>query len=816
MLLAVFSAAVGANAQSVTGKVTDEKGQPITGVLVTDTNSLIRTISNSNGAFAIPNKKGDALALKFHAIGFRDTVLTVSGAQNIDLKLEHSSNQSDEVLVLANVVDSRTPIAFTNLDRKAVEPLNLGQDLPFMLRFTPSLVVTSDAGNGIGYTGMRIRGSDASRINVTINGIPLNDAESHGVFFVNMPDFVSSVQDIQIQRGVGTSTNGAGAFGGTVNLQTGLLSNKPYATVASSGGSFNTLKNTVQFGTGIMKNNFAFEGRLSTLKSDGYIDRSSSNLKSYFLQGGYYGKKTVVKLIHFNGAERTYQSWYGTPESRVNNDTAGMVNHALNNGYTPAQTINLLNAGRTYNYYLYKNQTDNYRQSHFQALLSHSFNSNLSLNLAGHYTHGEGYYEEFKEGDNFSKYGLGPFILGNDTVKTTDLVRQRWLNNDFVGLIGSLKGNSTVGGKGFEWVVGGAINSYIGYHYGNIIWAQYAGNIPKDYEYYRAKATKTDANAYAKATYAVTSKINVWADLQMRTVSYSGSGLNNTGEPANFDTTYKFFNPKGGVMMQLENNSRLFASVAVGHREPNRADFIDGRGNTPSPEQMTDFEAGYQVSRKKWTLEANAYFMNYKNQLVLTGALNDVGTPLRINVPNSYRAGIELMGNAVIIPNKLKFQLALTLSQNRIKHYTELIFNYDTYGYDSITHHNAQIAFSPNQVLNGMLTWTPVKGLTVCWMANVIGRQYLDNSQVVEGIFKKYPTERSIAAYAVNDLRFSYSLKPSGMRELLLNLTVNNVLNTKYVSNGYTYSYIYGGRVTENFYYPQATRNFLAGVTFKF
>ena len=543
----------------------------------------------------------------------------------------------NEVNVNALRAGEKTPIAFTNIKKEDIKKANLGQDLPYIISLTPSVVTTSDAGAGIGYTGFRIRGTDPTRINVTVNGIPLNDSESQGVWWVNMPDFASSIENIQIQRGVGTSTNGSSAFGASINLKTGELRRNPYFTTNNSIGSFATLKNNIEFGTGLIENTFAFNGRISKISSDGYIDRATSKLKSLFLQAGYFRESYSVKAIVFTGNEQTYQAWNGVP-------------------------LNFLDTNRTYNAYTYENEIDNYEQTHYQLHYNKRVSNKTSLSAAMHYTHGEGYYEQYKSGQDFEDYNLESIIIGNDTLNSTDLIRRKWLNNDFSGLTYSL--NHKMGN--LDLIFGGASNRYIGQHYGNIIWAEYSSNGAINHQYYWNKAEKQDNNFYAKANYKYSDATNLYIDLQNRRINYMFEGYDKNSILSEQEVTHEFFNPKVGVFHNLKQNQSVYASFAVANKEPNRNDYVENKSDEyPSHETLYDTEIGYKKSGEKLSLGVNIYHMKYKNQLVLTGEINDVGAYRRANIDDSYRKGIEIDG-LYKLSDKITWSGNITLSNNKI------------------------------------------------------------------------------------------------------------------------------------------------------
>ena len=790
---------------SISGSVQDSLKNSIVGARITILETYVGALSNSDGSYKLSGLTNGVYTVVADQLGFETLKqnIIISGADvKLDFQLEKTVVSLDEITIEGSRVNQNSPFVHVDIDKKEIESSNLGQDMAFLLQSTPSIVSTSDAGAGVGYTGFRIRGSDATRINVTVNGIPMNDAESHGVYWVNMPDLASSTESIQIQRGVGSSTNGTAAFGASVNLKTDLVSKKAYGEVSSSYGSFNTNKNTLKLGTGLLNKHWALDGRLSSITSDGYIDRASSDLSSYYLSGGYYGKKTVVKAITFAGKEKTYQSWYGTPEAKVN---GGDLQPSIDaNWFGAKDAANLINSGRTYNYYTYDNEVDNYNQDHYQLHLSHQFNSSLSLTAAGHYTYGRGYYEQFRNQDDFADYGLESVILGVDTIATTDLIRRRWLDNHFYGGVFNIKYQS----KKINVIVGGGLNQYVGDHFGEIIWAQYSSNSNIRDKYYDNKGTKTDANLYAKADYTLSKKLAFFVDLQVRNINYNVSGIDNDLRDLNVDTAFVFFNPKIGVNYQINDKFRTYASLSVGNREPVRSDFIDNpKNDQPSHETLFDYEAGVEAKFQKVFVQGNFYFMDYTNQLVLTGALNDVGSAIRVNTPSSYRAGVELVAGFKI-HKKLDLTVNATFSQNKISKFTEVIEDY-TNGYELVEndYEDTDISFSPSLIAASVLTFKPVKGLSMTLRTKYVGDQFLDNTG---------NDSRKLKAYTTTDLGVSYSLKLSKLKEIQFNALINNLFDEMYSSNGYTWGFIDGDRVTENWLYPQAGTNFLAGVTLKF
>ncbi|GAA4456540.1 TonB-dependent receptor [Nibrella saemangeumensis] len=767
---------------SISGTVKETGGNGLPGAAVTIEGTYKGAFTDANGTFSLSNLKPGTYQLRVALLGFEPAVRTVDVQQNttVSFELPRSVVVVDEVVVSATRANRKTGIAYSDVTRKELNKLNLGQDIPVLLNFTPSLVATSDAGAGVGYTGFRIRGSDATRINVTLNGIPYNDAESQGTFFVNMPDFASSVSSIQVQRGVGTSTNGAGSFGATVNIQTNTLEKEPYAESNVSAGSFGTFRSNVMAGTGLLNNHFVVDARLSKISSNGYIDRASSDLKSYYLSAGYYTNKSFIRLNVFSGQERTYQAWGGVPED-------------------------LLKTNRTYNPYTYENEVDNYQQDNYQLISAHELSRNWRLNASLFYTKGRGYYEQFREADRLSRYNLPPVILGSDTVRTTDLIRRRWLDNNFYGTVFSFDYNSF--GK-LTANIGGGWNQYNGKHFGEVIWARFASTGNIRHRYYDNDGIKTDLNIYGKAFYQFTPKLNAYADMQVRTVGYSFLGYDNDFRNVQQEANLTFFNPKTGVTYTLNDRSSIYASYGIGNREPNRNDYTQSTPQSrPKAETLYDWEAGYKLQAQRLAFTANLYYMKYRNELVLTGQINDVGAYNRVNIPNSYRAGIELEAGT-LLARQLRWNVNATFSRNKVQRFTEFLDNYDTGEQETRVYTNTDIAFSPNIIAGSQLLYTPVKGLELSLLSKYVGKQYLDNTS---------NESRTLNSYFVNDIRVIYTLKPRFINEIAFTLLLNNVFNELYESNGYTFSYITEGQVaTENFYYPQAGRNVLAGVRVRF
>ena len=771
--------------QKIEGRVFDqETNAPLWGASVSVKGSQKGNVTDSKGRYQLAVTPNATILVSF--VGYEPVEVSAERATQIGLK--KSNFLQDEVVVRATRADENSAMAYSNVSATELGKSNLGQDMPMLLNFTPSVVTTSDAGAGIGYTGIRIRGSDATRVNVTVNGIPINDSESQGTFWVNMPDFASSVNSVQIQRGVGTSTNGAGAFGGSVNMQTNTFEPNAYGEANASGGSFGTLKTTLKFGSGLLKGKFTFDGRLSRIVSDGFIDRASSNLISAYFSAGYFGAKSFARFNYFTGNEKTYQSWYGTPESRVNGSVDEMKAFIDRNYLSEADANNLLNSGRRYNYYTYDNQTDNYAQDHFQLISNHRLNEAWNLDLNAHYTYGRGYFEEFRPNADLQSYGLGAKPI-------VDVVRRKWLDNDFYGSTFAL---NYAGSQKFKFTFGGAWNRYIGRHYGLLVApVAFAGH-----EWYRSRSQKTDLNVYAKANWALATAWNAYFDVQFRTVGYRMLGTADKSLTLDSDNTYSFFNPKFGLTHQISEKSKVYGSVSAGSKEPSRQDFVDNATAAPRPEYLQDYEFGYERASTKYAFQLNGYFMNYQDQLVLTGAVNSTGDAIRQNVDASYRLGIEASLNYQI-SKRLSWNGNVTLSQNRIRHFKEVIIDYDTYDQGIIHHTNTDIAFSPSVIYGSTLTYT-AGAFEGSILRKFVGKQYLDNTS---------NDARSLAAYNTHDIRLKYTMKKGPAFTLLL----NNVLNEMYSSNGYTYSYRFGGvTTTENFYYPQAGFNFLLGASIRF
>ena len=732
----------------------------------------------------------------------------MSSNEEILIQLEIQALTAQEVIVSATRAHDNTPTSHQTVDLAKIKSNNAGQELPYLLQMTPSLVVSSDGGTGIGYTNFRIRGTDMTRINVTVNDIPLNDAESHGVFWVNMPDFTESVNSIQIQRGVGTSSNGAAAFGASVNLQTNSVEPDPYAEVNNVLGSFNTRKSMVKAGTGLLKNNLAFDVRLSQIKSDGFIDRAFVDMKSYYVTGGYYSDKHVVKANVFSGHEITYQAWEGVPKVKLNNDTAAFQQFADDSGYSQEETENLFNSNsRTFNRFLYKNQVDDYKQDHYQLFYTYKPLNSLNINLGLHYTNGFGFYESYKYNKKTASYGMPANVFGNDTIAKTDLIARKYLDNDFYGAIASV----TYKDEMFDIVFGGGVNRYDGDHFGEVIWTKInSGSIAKDFEYYRNSGVKDDANAYLRTNIKLNSQIDLYADAQMRWIDYKIKGFDDDFRDVNQNHDYLFFTPKMGAYYHRDALS-AYVSLGQGRREPTRSNFTDADTAKPLPasERLLDFEAGFAYKSDRMIVQANYYHMAYSNQLVLTGNVNDVGSPIMENVDKSFRQGVELsMG--VKITNMLEWNVNATISQNKILNFiahTDNWDNWETGEQDIDTLGTTTIAFSPSFIGGSMITFRPFKGFSITLTDNFVGKQYIDNTE---------NDDRMLDAYWVTNLRLNYEHTIWKCNATLF-VQVNNLYNVDYSSNAWVYPYTFNSEVrVMDGYFPQAGTNLFVGLNLRF
>ena len=789
---------------TLSGTVSDAtSGLPLQSAHILLQDSYRQIITGANGTYSMTKIKAGTYELKVSYVGYETAIktITISAPLQVDVALVRKTIMEDEVIIRSTRAGDRTPVTYQDISHNDLSRKNMGQDLPLLVSLTPSMVTTSDAGNGVGYTAMRIRGTDMTRINVTLNGIPLNDAESHDVFWVDLPDVAASVENLQIQRGVGTSTNGASAFGASLNLQTSSLHPDPYAEVSSAYGSFNTLKNSVTLGTGLLNKCITFDGRFSKVQSDGYIDRASSDLKSWFISSGYYSRRTIVKFNLMSGDEKTNQAWDGIPGEIL--DTNRTYNGM--GKYTDAY-------GKIK---FYDNETDNYHQDHYQLLFSHQLNDHLFASVALHYTKGKGYYEQYRDEDNLVDYGITPVSMpvytavpGMDTIyvpdslmSVSDLIRRKNLDNDFYGATYSLNYN-----KG-QWklTIGGSWNNYDGRHFGTVIWARYAGDSETEHRYYESTGTKEDFNLFAKAGYDLSEHVNLFGDIQYRKVAHHIDGIDDDQRDITQKHNYNFFNPKAGIFFQLTPLSDLYASVAIANREPNRSNFTDANpsGPVPDAETLYDLESGYSLQTNGLKIEANLFVMLYRDQLVMTGAINDVGAAVMTNVPHSYRTGIEL-SSKIRLFKPLTWDANLTLSRNKIKQFTELIDNWDEGTQQAIEHKNTNIAFSPGIVGSSQFTATPVRNFSISFITKYVGKQYIDNTA---------SSDRKLGSYLLNDLQLTYEVKTKFFRKATFSLLIGNLFNEQYESNAWVYRYYTGGSYGKmDGYFPQAGRSAMVAV----
>ncbi len=693
----------------------------------------------------------------------------------------------DEVLIKAVRVKEDAPVTHSNVTKEELEKRNLGQDIPILLNYLPSVVTSTDAGAGVGYTYIRVRGSDASRVNITINGIPYNDAESQGTFWVNMPDFASSVQSIQLQRGVGTSTNGSGAFGASLNILTESISKTAYAEINTSGGSYNTQKYNVKFGTGLLNNRFEFSGRLSRITSDGYIDRAFSNLKSYFLQGVFKTDNTQIKALTFGGKERTYQAWYGIDAETLKTDRtfnpAGMY-------FDEEGTMQF-----------YENEVDNYNQDHYQLHWNQRYNTRWSTSMGLNYTYGRGYFEQYKEDADMEFHNLTPVEINGDLLTETDLVRRRWLDNDFYVITGSANY------KNNQWdIIGGVFYSlYDGDHFGEVIWAKYYGNATTNNRYYEGNGKKTEFTFFTKATHKINNKFTAFLDLQQRFVGYKTAGITSDKIPLVIDEKYNFFNPKAGITYKINKKHHLYASYGRAHREPRRSDFENG---VTKAEKLDDYELGWRFKNRKNSINTNVYFMNYKDQLVLTGAIDDVGAPIRATSGKSYRLGVEVDASLRVLKT-LQWNPNFTISTNKNNNFISSIDG------ELQNLGNTNISFSPSIVAGNSIVYTPLNNLQVSFLSKYVGEQYMGNTDSKTSV---------LDPYFISDFNIIYKLKNIPVvKEIVFTGLINNIFNINYISNGYFYTYddTWSNPGTTTTiegagYYPQATRNFLIGAKVAF
>jgi len=796
----IFSIHAEAQFFSFSGNVKSPEGVPLPGANVYFKNLNFGSVTNPEGTFTFEKLPSGKYFLRISYLGYETYKgeINLTSDINENFVLHPVIIAGEEAVIRAVRVGKTDPFAVTDITKDDISVINSGKDMPYLLSMTTSFVPTSDAGTGIGYTGFRIRGTDAFRINITMNGVPLNDAESHGVWWVNMPDFASSVNNMQIQRGVGTSTNGAAAFGASLNIQTLSLNNKPYAEVSTSLGSYNTKKHSVSAGTGLLNNRLTLDLRLSSIYSDGYIDRAFADLKSYYLSAGWHTNKSRLKLITFSGTEKTYQAWDGVPEytldvSRTYNGMGKYTNEMGEDTF-------------------YNNETDNYQQQHYHLHYFREFKPDFYVNTTLHYTKGAGFYEQYKEEEKLSDYLIPDITVGSEIINSTDLIRRKWLDNDFYGLVFSAvyKNNK------MENIIGGGYNIYDGDHFGDIIWARYAGISEINQHWYDNNGIKKDFNIFGKVKYNLTGTFNTYADLQLRGIDYRIDGLDDDLIDISQTHNYIFFNPKIGCNYNIGDNKRAYFSFSIAHREPDRSNFKDAKKGDPVPlhEILYDYETGCNIKYNDWALDMNFYYMDYDNQLVLTGEINDVGDPVMKNVKSSYRIGLELV-SSVIFSEKMRWNANITLSRNKIRNVNILVDNWDywndpdnepfQYTYPKkITN----ISFSPGLTAGSSLEYKLFREFTFTLHSKYVGKQYIDNSG---------SEERKLDPYFLNDIIIHYSLKGRYVKHLDVSLNLINVFNVKYISNAWVYRY-FENKEEKRFdgFFPQAGLHFITGLTFNF
>jgi iron complex outermembrane recepter protein len=785
---------LGLGQSQIAGRVLDaQTNEPLSGAHVSIEGTYLKTITDVQGRFQFTGLETAENLLKVSFMGYETLLREIDPSKDKDIKvmMQRRIVLEDEVIISSTRMTATMPSTFSDISGDDIRRINLGQDMPMLLQTSPSVVTTSDAGAGIGYTGIRVRGTDITRINVTVNGIPLNDPESHGVFWVNLPDLASSVESIQLQRGVGTSANGAAAFGASINIQTQALRSEPYAEISSAAGSFNTLKNNVMLGSGLIDGKFTIDARLSKINSDGYIDRAFSDLKSFFVSGGYYSDKSILRVNVFSGNEKTYQAWNGIPYDSLD----------VNRTYNPSGEYTDKDGNLQY----YDNETDNYQQDHYQLLYTRELNNNLILNLAGFYVRGFGYYENYKQNQRFSSYALPSIIIGGDTITRTNLVRRKYLDNHFAG--GNFSLNCDASGQ-TRIYFGGGLNHYDGAHYGTVQWAEFASTGMPDRRYYDNDGIKLQFDIYGKIVHQFTDKLNAYADLQMRGVNYEIDGIHDDLRDLSQQHDFIFFNPKMGLFYDLNQQHQAYFSFAIANREPTRSDYRDAdESYTPRPEKLYNYELGHTINLNRFRINTNFYYMDYKDQLVLTGKINNVGSPIFTNVPSSYRAGVELNAGWKL-SSAIQWTANATLSRNKIKGFTEFVDSWDP-PYEQISNDlgETDISFSPKVIGTSIIHYSPDEKLNMSFVSRYVGKQYFDNTS---------SDERALDPYFVNDVRINYTVSTGFIREIEFSLLVNNIFSTEYVTNAWVYRYFAGGEHAQMAgYFPQATVNFLAGVSVK-
>lgn len=780
------------------GNVTDADGNSLAGASVSVAGTFTGVQTGADGIYRFNGLKEGVYTIRFSFIGYetRTTGLVLKSDTVIDAVLNPIAVITDDVIITATRAGDQAPLAYTNVTSDILEKHNSGQDLPYLLSLTPSFVETSESGNGVGYTSLRIRGTDASRINVTVDGIPLNDPESQQVFWVDLPDLASSVDNIQVQRGVGTSSNGAGAFGASINIQTRGIENEPFAEINSSAGSFGTFKNNITAGTGLLKERFAFQIRYSDLRSKGFIERTGSDHNSAFLSALYRTGKSLLKANLIIGKEHTGIGWWGVPKEML----------SVNRRYNPAGEYTDENGITRY----YDNESDNYSQNHLQLIYSLKLPGSFSFHSALHYTRGKGYYEEYKEDRSLADYGLKPVNIGDTTIFQTDLIRRKWMSNSFYGLVYSLNYRNDK----LEASLGGGMNLFSGDHYGRLIWMRYPGITEKDYQWYLNNGEKGEAGIYGKINWSVSQKVSVFGDLQYRFIKYSLDGTDDDLKNIRQVHRFNFFNPKAGMFFTVASNQKAYISLSVAHREPTRTDFKEATGDnnaTPRPEKLFDTELGYKLELTKSTFALNLYGMLYRDQLVPTGELSNVGYSIMTNVENSYRAGAEII--AGLMPaDFIKWDFSLTLSRNKIIDFTEYYIDYNTSDwsseYKSKKLGRVDIAYSPSVIWSSDISVKIIPGIKLHFISKYVGKQYFDNTM---------NSERMLDPYFVNNVMIDFEPKTKHIKGAGLQLLLNNIFNSKYESNAYGGNWFEDGvEKSWSYYFPQAGTNFMLKLGLKF
>jgi iron complex outermembrane receptor protein len=780
ILLTAFSQA---QEFTISGEVTSGQ-KPIENALIYTKGEPYNTKSSENGNYKITLPKGEYV-LVFAFGNKKEININLDQDQELNVDLADAQETLDEVLVQSVRVDADSPITHSNLESEEIKKRNLGQDIPILMSYEPAVVSTSDAGNGVGYTSIRVRGSDATRVNVTLNGIPYNDQESQGTFWVNLQDFSSSVDKIQLQRGVGTSTNGSGAFGASMNISTRAVQDSAQARISNSYGSFNTRRQNVQFSTGLLNEHFEVAGRLSNIQSDGYVDRASSDLKSYFLHGAYKDENTLIKAVLFGGKETTYQSWNGIDRETLRDDRT----------FNPVGQYEDENG----NIRFYDNQVDNYSQDHYQLHWNQQYDKNWSSSFSLNYTYGRGYFEQYVEDADLGFHEIGPVDVGDQSIDNANLIRRRWLDNDYY----VIKGDVNYQNDQIDVKAGVFFSRYDGDHFGEVIWSQFAGNSEIRDRYYDGKGVKDEFTTYLKATWRIDDQWSVYGDLQERYVSYESTGLSDQKLPFNVDESYAFFNPKAGLTFQASANHQLYFSYGRANREPRRQDFQIG---ITSAEKLDDFELGWRYQSEASVINANLYYMKYQDQLVLTGALDDVGNPIRETSGKSYRLGLEIEGSFQI-SDWLNISPNLALSRNKNRDFVASVDG------ELRELGETNVSFSPEIIAGNQLNFLLTDEFQINLLSKYVGEQYMSNMDSEASLLDDFFYTDINLVYQIKDILFFDTLR--------FNALINNVFDAKYASNGYffTFDTQENGmtQTVENArFYPQAGINFLGGVTLEF